>query len=114
MNQSNGVFNLAAAAALINGLLHIAGAAIAGIESTLMPIILFGVLWLLCAVGLKANKRIIAYLAFVLAIIGGLIAYSQLGPNSALTQWLVLSMALLDLLIAVLLFVVIWRRPADK
>ena len=114
MSQSKGLFNLAAVAALTNGLMHIAGAAIAGFETTVMPIILFGILWLLCAVGLKTQKRMIAYVAFLLAIIGGLFVYTQLGPNSALTPWLVIAMALLDLLIALLLFVVIWRQPAEK
>ena len=113
MIRTKSIFNLAAFLALLNTIVHITGAAIAGFASTAMPIIAGAVIWLIFTIGFKANLRWMAYIAFLVALFGGIYVYAT-ASSSPIPQWASMAIVLLDILIALVLFVLIWRRPAKQ
>jgi len=110
MSLSNGLYRLAAATALINAVIHLTGAALAGFASAPISMYAGTVLWLIFAAGLMANKRLIAYFAFLLSLVSAILMYTQLGTASALPHWVIITITLLHLAIALILFVLLWRR----
>ena len=113
MIRTKSIFNLAAFLALLNTIIHVIGAAMAGFASAAMPVIVGAVIWLIFTIGFKANLRWMAYFAFLFALFGGIYAYAT-ATSSPIPYWASMAIVLLDVLIAVVLFVLIWRRPAKQ
>jgi len=113
MSQATGLFNIAAFVAIANAITHLVGSAIAGFSAAVMPAIAGGFIWLMFALGLIAKLRWMAYFAFLLAIIGGLFVYAQWGTNNVLPDWSLLTIGVLNAVIALVLFLLIWRRKVS-
>jgi len=109
MNRSS-LFKTAAALALVNAIVHFAGAAMSGFGNAAMPTIVGGIVWIAFAVGLYMRQRWLAYFAFLFAMIAAIVVYATLGSNESIPYWSLVAAIVLDALLAIVLFVLIWRR----
>lgn len=112
MRQSAGLFSITSAIALANAVIHVAGAASAGFAGAAMPALVGGVLWLVFALLFRFRQRWSAYPAFLLALFGGILVYAHLGASGVVPDWALSGILILDVLTAVLLFLLLWRHPA--
>ncbi len=113
MIRTKNIFSIAALLALLNTIVHVLGAAMAGFASAAMPIVIGAVAWLIFTLGFKANLRWIAYFAFLVALIGGIYVYASI-TALPVPQWASMAIVVLNALLALVLFVLIWRRPAKQ
>ena len=106
MLRTKKLFNTAALLGLlITGVLF-ASAALNGFPPILMAT---AVVWLVLTVGFKANLRWMAYPAFLAALACAIVFYA----NSALVpQGAAMAIAILCTLLALVLFVLLWKRPS--
>lgn len=107
MNSSYSMFGFAATLALVTAVLFVTGAVVA--DFSVIPLAT-GIVWLLFAAGLNARQRWLAYFAFLLAIAGVITIYAT-SASGGLPQWMNLSIAAVNLLLAFVLFFMIWRHP---
>lgn len=105
MTQAKGLYPLIAFLGLLNAVAFTGAAALTGFSA--LPLILGAAVWLIIAVGLKARLRTMAYLSFMVAIVSALVAYAQMTPE----RWVLIAILILSAVLAVLLFITIWRRP---
>ena len=95
---------------LLNAALHIVGYPVSGFSADAIKFVIVGVVYGLVGLGLMRGMRWLAFLMFVLALIGGNIAFMSMG-SPPLPSWLSGSIALNDLVVAIVLFGVLWNAP---
>jgi len=93
----------------LSGLLHISALVLSGFAPSSFLLGGVGVLWLFVAVGLLRNMRWLAYLAFLLAMIGGIAALSGAWTAGPVPHWVYLGIATAHLGAVLALFVALWR-----
>ena len=105
MFRTKKLFNTAALLGLLITVALFASAALNGFPPVLMAT---AVVWLVLTVGFKANLRWMAYPAFLAALACAIVFYA----NSALAPlWAAMTVAILCVLLALVLFVLLWKRP---
>ena len=105
MKQVNSLYKTTALIALLTAIAFAAAAAMS--PASLMPLAIGAAVWLLMAIGLYGGRRWIGYIAFIVAIASSLISFATLVPN----QWVTVAMLGLSVIVALLLFVLIWKHP---
>lgn len=99
----------AATFAGVSAVLHLIALPVGGFVTALVPAILGAAIWAPVAWGLLGQRRLVAWLGFLLALMGSCGAlWITLGAAPGLNTWLWGSILVADLLIAVSLFRVLW------
>ena len=105
MFRTKKLFNTAALLGLLITLALFAASASNGFAPAPMAT---AVIWLVLTVGFKANLRWMAYPAFLAALVCAIVFYA----NSALApQWFVMAVVILCVLLSLVLFLLLWKRP---
>lgn len=103
-------FRMAAVLLLVSAALHLVVIAVSGGEF-LVPMIVGAVMWFMVGAGLQRRMRWLAYIAFLLAMIGGVYAMGTGMGQTGLTQMALFGIMAADWMAAVLLFVALWKSP---
>jgi hypothetical protein len=97
----------------ISAILHLISPVFAGLAEDVMLLLPTGVLYLFFAWGLSKGWRWLAYIAFIVLLIGGLFAFAFSFGGSMVPGWLYAGIAIADLLAVLALFGALWRsKPA--
>lgn len=104
-----GTLHFAGWVAMANVVLHAIAPIFGGLAFPVPGLLIGGVVWAVIGFGLLRQRRWLAMIAFVLALAGALVAYGLTG-TSAVPEWLTLAIVAADALIALSLFVHLWRR----
>ena len=107
LSKPTSAYDLATKLLVLTGVLHILGFVVTGL--TIVPMAAFGVSYLLLGLGLWRGWRKLAYLAFLFAMIGAIVAYANL-PVAGFVLWLMMLFIVIDLVIIAALFLDIWKR----
>ena len=107
LSKPSSAYDLATKLLVLTGALHILGFVVTGLA--IIPMAAFGVVYLLLGLGMWRGWRKLAYLSFLFAMIGAIVAYANL-PAGGFVYWLMILFILIDLVIIVALFLDIWKR----
>lgn len=103
----------AATLAGVGAALHVVALPLSGFAANVGPSVIGAVIWVTLALGLWRGSRFVAYLAFLMALIGFSASLSIAMTSIGLSQWVWSAIMVVDALVALTLFVVLWRpRPA--
>ncbi len=103
-------FRVAALFLLLSAVLHLVVIAVSG-GGFLMPMIVGAIMWFVIGAGLQRGLRWLAYVAFLLAMIGGVYAMGVGMGQTGLTQMALFGIMGADWIAAVLLFGALWKAP---
>lgn len=108
-----GPYRIGAAFFLLSGALHVFAFLVGGFSAEATRLIPIGIVYGLIAIGLFQGWRWLAYVAFLIALIGSIAAlFSGMGMGTIPTWWW-MAILLADVLAALGLFAALWRdRPA--
>ncbi|MEM7219545.1 MAG: hypothetical protein AAF515_14350 [Pseudomonadota bacterium] len=106
------VLSIAALLLAVSGVLHFVGPLLAGFASASLPLLVFGVLYLILAHFLRRGSRLVAWIVFFMMLVFGIGALGQTGGVSPVPDWVTYAIIAADLACAACLFVVLWRDPA--
>lgn len=109
MSLLNGPYRFGTAFILISAALHIFAFVVGGFAPEALVLIPIGLVYVVLAYGLSRGWRWLAYIAFLLMMIGGTFALAQLWTPSPVPQWWTLAIIAADWLAALALFVALWR-----
>jgi len=86
---------------------------LAGMSDDVMMLLPLGIVYLLLALGLSRGWRWLAYIAFIILLIGAVFAFAYSFGVTSVPGWLHGAIALFDLLALLALFGALWRsKPA--
>lgn len=94
----------------VSVVLHLVVIAVSG-GGFVGPMLAGALIWAVVAVGLNRGWRWLAYIAFLLALVGGMVAMANAQSTFGLTSLTFWGIVAMDWLAAVALFVAIWRDP---
>ena len=109
----NGPYRFAALFILISAALHIFAFIVGGFSAQALGLIPIGLVYVAIAFGLSRGWRWLAYIAFLVMMIGGTAAMGQLWAVSPVPQWWTIAITTANWLAAAALFVALWR-PAPS
>jgi len=109
LERSQRLFLTAGVLMLANAALHILAPLVAGFAPDAVRLIPVGVLYGLLGWGLMQGWRFLAYLVFLICLIGGVYAYMILAATSVPAWWMGLIVAA-DILVCLTLFLLLWRK----
>lgn len=112
MEQSK-LIRAAAGLLALSGVLHLLVPVLAGFSSATVIMFAIGIAYLAGARGLIGGSRLLAYLVFVVMLIGALTAYIGTGPDSLMPDWLAFAIVVANVGCAVCLFGHLWRPRAE-
>ena len=109
--MSGSLFSLKTAAlpVSVSALLHILSFVPDGLDVGAGLMFGIGIVYILMAIGLRRNKRWVAWLTFLAMTFGTVAAYLISGDGTELHDGWFLTISLVDLVAAILLFVCLWR-----
>jgi hypothetical protein len=107
---SNSPFRLAALFLLTSAVLHLVVIAVSG-GGFLVLMIVGAVMWFVIGAGLQRGLRWLAYIAFLLAMIGGVYAMGTAMGQTGLTALALFGIMAADWIATVLLFGALWKAP---
>ena len=113
MFRMNNEFSMAAITILVSAILHIVVIVIST-NDFLAPMLAGAVGWFLIGAGLQRGWRWLAHIAFLCAMIGGVVAMGYAMGQSGVVSYTFWGIVLADWIGAVLLFVALWRSPAAR
>ncbi|MEM6595161.1 MAG: hypothetical protein AAF672_10240 [Pseudomonadota bacterium] len=96
----------------VSGLLHFVAPLVAGFAADTLFLIPVGALYLLIAYVLLRGWRLMAYVAFLLMMLGSCFAIASIWTPPAAFGWAMAGIAVADWLAAVALFVALWRNKS--
>lgn len=102
-------YQSAALLVAISAVLHLITPAFDGLTSLTQILLATGVLYLLFAWGLTKHLRWLAYLVFIVLLVGVCFAFAYSFGGSPLPEWVFAAIALVDLGALISLFAVLWR-----
>jgi len=109
------LYRVAAIAALVTAVIFLLYFGLSGFNSSATPAMLGGLIWVWLSASLHAGRRKRAYVAFIVALVGQIALWANfVVPDSSSVwnlQWLLAALIILNLIIACLLFVILWRHP---
>lgn len=112
MVDAKGPFRIGALFVALSGIVHILALLVSGFASESFVLVPVGVFYIALAYGLLQGWRWLAYLVFVLMMIGSVLAISSAWTTPNVPTWVHLSIFVLDWLAVLALFVALWRsRP---
>jgi uncharacterized membrane protein HdeD (DUF308 family) len=100
-------YNLAGLFVILSGVLHIPMFITGGFTSKTIQMAVVGVILILLGLGLRKQKRILAYLAYVLMLLGVVAALTGLNAGPVPNVWWYI-IAFVDAIAAITLFGIIW------
>lgn len=108
MTRNQRLMTYAGVLMLVNAALHLLAVALGGFASDALRLAPVGMLYALIGWGLIRTVELLAYIAFLACLIGGLIAYISMYSWSVPFWWVGL-IILAHVSAAILLFLCIWR-----
>lgn len=103
---------LGALALALSGGLHFVAVIGAGFAGAALPLLLFGVLFLiLAAILYQHEQRLVAWLVFVMMLVIPIIALGQMGPGHPVPAAIVWVILILDWICLASLLVALWQKP---
>jgi hypothetical protein len=112
MMDAKGPFRIGALFVGLSGIVHILALFVSGFDADALILIPAGVLYIGFAYGLLRGHRWLAYLVFLVMMVGSLIALSAAWSTPGVPTWIYLSIVALDWLAVLALFGALWRKPA--
>jgi len=112
MIKLSGPFGIAAGFVFISAMLHIFTFSVAGFGNAAMMLIPYGIAYLVIVAGLTRGMRWLAWIAFFVMAIGGILALAQLWTPSDLPVWWMGLIIAANWFAAAALFANLWRAPA--
>ena len=112
LNPAN-PFNNAVLLIAVSIVLHLVVIAVSG-GGFLVQMLGAAIVWGLVAAGLARGWRWLAYIAFLLALVGGIVAMSYGNATFGLTALAFYGIMAADWLAALALFIAIWRDPVRE
>lgn len=100
---------IAALALCVSALLHVIAPIFGGFSGPALTLMAVGPVYALFAFGLLRELRWLAYLVFVIVLVGAVTAFIFSYTPGAVPSWLYTSIAVVDLLVLVGLFITLWQ-----
>ena len=110
MLKTDGEFSRAALMLLLSAVLHIVVIVVSA-GGYVMPMLVGAIGWFLIGAGLQRGLRWLAHIAFLLAMIGAVVALGYAMGAFGLVAMAFWAIVAADLLAAILLFGALWRAP---
>lgn len=110
MTDARGPYRGGALFVGVSGVLHFVAPLVTGFASETLFLIPAGVLYLAISYALLRGSRLMAYIAFLLMMIGSCIAIASIWTPPAAFGWVMAGIAVADWLAAIALFVALWRN----
>jgi uncharacterized membrane protein (DUF2068 family) len=104
---------LAAYPVLLSALLHLFAFIPDGLNAGSGILFGIGIIYVLLAMGLRRNKRWVAWLAFLAMTFGAVVAYMLTGSGTSLHDGWFLVICIFDVVAALILFVCLWRSQTQ-
>lgn len=114
MIDPRGPYRIGAFFIAISAILHILAFLVGGFSSAVLMLIPIGVIYLGLAYGLLSGWRWMAYLTFLIALIGSIVAFGSSMGSGAIPSWWWLLIVAADLGAAFCLFTVLWRNRPER
>ena len=111
MNRNTNLFMAGAVLSFALAVCHIAVVALS-LGGYLFPMLVVAAIWVLIGLGLLREWRWLAFVAFLAALAGGILAMGQVVSLVGLVQFGFGLVLLVNCLIAVVLFILLWRNEA--
>lgn len=113
MIDAKGPFRTGALFVGLSGILHILAPLVSSFASGALILVPAGLFYLVLAYGLLQGWRWLAYLVFLILMIGSVIAIGSAWSTPMVPTWVFLTIFVLDWLAILALFAALWRsRPA--
>ena len=109
-SQQRSRFEKAGLFMIISGVLHLPIFFIGGFSGKAIALTAIGVVWVLLGLGLRAQKKWLPCLCYLL-MLGGMVAALTLLYTGLIPNWWVWLIFLADFLAALFLFRLIWAKP---
>ena len=112
MIDAKGPFRTGALFVGLSGILHILAPLVSSFASGALILVPAGLFYLVLAYGLLQGWRWLAYVVFLLMMVGSLVALSSAWTTPSVPTWIYLTIVALDWLTVLALFGALWRsRP---
>lgn len=102
----------AGVAIAVSGVLHLIAPLVSGFAAASLLLVIAGLLDLAIGEGLRRELRWLGWIAFVLMLIGSLLAWSAVGRPGPVPVWLLWLILVADLAAAGNLFMALWKPRA--
>ena len=112
MVDAKGPFRAGALFIALSGLVHILALLVSGFASEALVLVPVGIVYLGLAYGLLQGWRWLAYVVFILMMVGSLAPLASAWSTPNVPTWIYLTIFVLDWLTVLALFGALWRsRP---
>ena len=112
MIDAKGPYRVGALFVALSGLVHLLALFVSGFASGALMLVPAGIVYLGFAYGLLQGWRWLAYVVFLLMMVGSLVALSSAWTTPSVPTWIYLTIVALDWLTVLALFGALWRsRP---
>ena len=111
MINIRGPYQVGATFFLVSAVLHIFAFVVGGFTNDALRLIPIGIVYLGIAYMLMRGSRLTAYIAFVVALVGGIISLFFSFGIAPVPGWWWLLILIADWIAAVGLFLALWRNP---
>lgn len=109
MTQTKGAMRWGGIFVAVSAALHAVGLIVSGFGALVMPLLVFGVVFAVLAYGLLQGRRWVAYVAFIVALMGLSFAAGNLWSLGAVPAWVFQGIFAANLLAVLALFGALWR-----
>ncbi|MCO4846585.1 MAG: hypothetical protein KC448_01270 [Yoonia sp.] len=111
MTQSKNALRWGANFTALSAGLHILAFVVGGFRADALQLLPIGIVYAGFAYGLFQGWRLMAYIVFIVILIGTIMAVSRIWALGDVPGWLYAGIALANLLSAASLFAAIWKTP---
>lgn len=99
--------------AALSAILYVIALPLSGFSTDLGPSVVGSVIWAALALGLFRESRTVAYLAFLMALVGISAALGiAMGTPAGPVQWIWIAIVGADTMVAATVFLLLWRSPS--
>ena len=114
MIDFRGPYRLGAFFIAISAILHILAIFVGGVSSFTLGLVVIGIVYLGFAYGLLSGWRWMAYLTFLIALIGSIVAFGSSFGAGPVPGWWWTLIVIADVGAVITLFAALWRGAPEK
>jgi len=106
-------YDIAGAFVMLSGLLHLPLVVLEGWNAQTKFFLIMGLIWIGMGLWLRGRHRWLAYIAYILVLIGAVINFAAMG-NTSIGSWWWLLILIMDFLAIFHLFKILWANNPAK
>ncbi len=107
------MYKLAALAVVLSAIMHFVAFVLGQFKADVLPLAIFGAVYLMFAILLYRERRRTAWLSFFVMLIGMSAALTFINSGTAAPDWVFVAISILNVVSAVFLFFVLWKSKGQ-